>query len=547
MLGALMFVLGGCGLAYEYTFSKVASDLLGNSIRQWALVIALMLFAMGMGAELQRKLPDRKLFDQFFGSQVLLAILGGTGPLLMLWTYSTAPGHYVLIQYGLILIVGILIGLEIPLISRMNEEFTDGVRSNLAHVLKWDYIGALTGAIAWVYILPKFFDYTQMAFVLALMTLSITALGVLLLRRRLAHTRALLGITAGLAVLMLWGVTQASHWAFFMEQKLFRDRVILAETTPYQHIVLTESPRGEIRCYINGNLQFSSVDEHIYHENLVHPAMTIAPNRQRVLILGGGDGMALREVLKYPDVEEVVLVDIDPAMTTLFRDDPLLSALNDHSFSHPNLTRHTAQREPGTGDTQTMEIIDYTSQFDSETRPVAEVRVLNLDAYSFLRQAEGLFNVAILDFPDPNSPDLAKLYSYGFYTMLGQKMAAGGIAVQQSTSPTFARKAFLCIGRTWEAAEWEVCPYNDYVPSFGNWGWWIGSPRAKTQPGARPIRERLTAIEDLSVPTQYLTPETVRAALVFGKDFYEDSPEEITTLTNAWVYRFYLEGWKTML
>ena len=135
-------------------------------------------------------------------------------------------------------------------------------------------------------------------------------------------------------VLLLAAFVGAGRFVTFLENQLYQDEILLAEDTPYQRLVVTRW-RQDVRLYLNGHLQFSSVDEYRYHEALVHPAMCLAERRANILILGGGDGLAAREVLKHEGVERIDLVDIDPAVTGLFRDHPMLSRLNRGSLRHP--------------------------------------------------------------------------------------------------------------------------------------------------------------------------------------------------------------------
>ena len=328
-----MFLLGGCGLAYEYTLSKIASDLLGNSVQQWATMIATMLFAMGLGADVQKHTPVNVLADRLIITQVMLAVLGGFGPLIMIHGFALLPQLYIIIQYALAFGVGMLIGYEIPLMMRINEEDEPDMRINLSQVLKMDYIGALVGALLWTFLLIRYLSIDRISFVVGLATMASAILCWFLYRKRLAHPRARLLEIGGGLVLVTTGLILGRSLTVKAEQFLYRDPVVTSITSPFQHIVLTKNRIDNVRCYINGHLQFNEADEHIYHENLVHPAMHLAHRREKILILGGGDGLALREVLKYPDVREVTLVDLDPMMTGLATTDPDLIRLNGGSMN----------------------------------------------------------------------------------------------------------------------------------------------------------------------------------------------------------------------
>ncbi len=537
-LGLLMFLLGGCGLAYEYTLSKIASDLLGNSVQQWATMIATMLFAMGLGADVQKHTPANVLADRLITTQVLLAVLGGFGPLIMIHGFALLPQLYIVIQYSLAFGVGMLIGYEIPLMMRINEEDAPDMRINLAQVLKMDYIGALVGALLWTFLLVRYLSIDRISFVVGLTTMASAFLCWLLYRKRLARPRArALELAAGL-VLVTVGLVVGRGLTLKAEQFLYRDPVITSITSPFQHIILTQNELGNLRCYINGHLQFNEADEFIYHENLVHPAMHLAARRENVLILGGGDGLALREVLKYPEVRAVTLVDLDPMMTELAKSEPELVRLNGGSMNDPRVSPRAAAGVTAGEAFRNAQPSQYEN-FNPALHETATLHVVNLDAAEFVKSVTGRYDVVIMDFPDPNSPDLAKLYGRPFYDHLERLLNPGAVIVQQSGSCFQAREAFLCTGRTLAAAGFEVVPYHDNVPSFGEWGWWI----AKIGNSAEETRQSLGRLETLDVATRYLTPELVAASRVFGKNQLLSSHRDFTSLTEPRVYHYHLQGW----
>ncbi len=537
------FIMGGCGIAYEYTLSRVAADILGNSARQWALVIGAMMFCMGIGADLQKRLDDKLLLDKFIAAEILLGVLGGLGPLTLLFTYGLAPAYYIIIQYTFICSIGLLLGFELPLIARLNSAYTQQLKINLGKVLKMDYIGALAGALLWVFLLPRFFTLIESAYVLGLLNLSAAAILLIYFRSEITlKSRLWLFFIAALMILSV-SFYNARTWTAKAEQYLYRDRIIFSKTTRYQHIVLTRSRAQEICCYINGSLQFNSADEHIYHENLVHPAFTLVANPRRILILGGGDGMAAREILKYESVKEIVLCDLDPEMTDLARTDPILTRLNHNSLSSAKikiLQNHDLKELP---EKDQILVTNQKKRFGSRPELVAEVTIINLDAAALLENLAGKFDVIIIDFPDPNNEELAKLYSRTFYRRLADRLAIDGIFVQQATSPFHAREAFLCVGRTIRASGLSAIPYHDNVPSFGEWGWWLGGHHERWS--ATDLKKGLKKIHEIKVETRYLSPEMIHASLDFGKDQLISGEQEINTLVNHKIFTYYLEGWQT--
>ncbi len=535
--------MGGCGLAYEYTLSRVAADLLGNSARQWALVIGAMMFCMGIGADLQKRLNDQLLLDKFIGAEILLGVLGGCGPLALLFTYGMAPNYYVIAQYAFISSIGLLLGFELPLIARLNSAYTNQLKVNLGKVLKMDYVGALAGALIWVFLLPRFFTLIETAFVLGLLNLSAATILLLYFRSKVTFSVRLWATLMTASLLLASGLFQARNWTSSAEQYLYRDRVILSKTTRFQHIVLTKSRAAEISCYINGSLQFNSADEHIYHENLVHPAFALAKPQRRVLILGGGDGLAAREVLKYETVKELVLCDLDPEMTDLARNHPTLIKLNRNSLRDARINILKNNSLIPQNKDEVIRIPDQHQRFGSRPEEVAIVTLVHLDAASLVEKLAGKFDIIIVDFPDPNNEELAKLYSRTFYRHLADRLAIDGIFVQQATSPYHAREAFLCIGRSMAAADLNVIPYHDNVPSFGEWGWWIGGHSEKWS--SKSLKEKLKQRNVLPVPTRYLTPELIDASLNFGTNQLKTNESEINTLVNHKIFTYYLKGWQT--
>lgn len=537
------FIMGGCGLAYEYTLSRVAADLLGNSARQWALVIGAMMFCMGIGADLQKRLDDKLLIDKFIAAEILLGILGGLGPLALLFTYGLAPEYYIIVQYTFICSIGLLLGFELPLIARLNSAYTQQLKVNLGKVLKMDYIGALAGALLWVFLLPRFFTLIESAFVLGLLNLSAAAILLIYFRSQVS-LKLRLWIFFLAALLFLGGAFyNAQTWTASAEQYLYRDRIIFSRTTRYQHIVLTQSRSNEISCYINGSLQFNSADEHIYHENLVHPAFTLVTNPQRVLILGGGDGLAAREILKYKSLREIVLCDLDPEMTGLAQTNPILTELNHHSLRSAKISLLQNNSLVPKPEKEKILVNSQKKRFGSRPELVAEVTLINLDAASLLENLAGKFDIIIIDFPDPNNEELAKLYSRTFYRRLADRLAVDGIFVQQATSPYHAKEAFLCIGRTMTAAGLSAIPYHDNVPSFGEWGWWLGGHQARWS--VKGLKRELEKVDKLTVKTRYLSPEMIHSSLNFGKDQLQSSETEINTLVNHKIFTYYLKGWQT--
>jgi spermidine synthase len=345
------------------------------------------------------------------------------------------------------------------------------------------------------------------------------------------------------AAALIAGYRYNRDWNMLLEQKLYDDPVVFTKTTRYQHLVMTRSRLlGEYRFYINGNLQFSSLDEERYHELLVHPAMSLVRDHKKILILGGGDGLALREALKYRDVREVLLVDLDPEMTGFCANDPTLRKLNHGAFDDARLTTIAGD---GLTAGDSAPLFQETGELDGRTmlpatEKVATVRVMNIDADRFLSQVKGIWDVVFIDLPDPSTIELTKLYSDVFYKKVRRVLSSNGIIAVQATSPYHAKESFLCIKRTIEAAGLHALPYHENVPSFGDWGWFLAW---KDGPSPEAIKRKAEGLV-FNVSTRYLTPEGFRRALVFGKTLLHSENTDVNTLMFPVLLNYYLkESW----
>lgn len=540
VLYASMFIIGGAGLAYEYTLSKLSSDLLGNSVKQWALIIGIMMFFMGVGSDLQKYIKEEGILDKFVIIELLLALCGSFGPIAILWAYGSFHSHFTLVQYFFIAAIGLFIGLELPLLIRINQSYVDELRFNIGAMFKMDYMGALCGALLWAFLLPKYFTIIETGFVLGSLSLAAAILALWYFRKQLRNLTLCCLLALASLSLIITGLICSNQWAHYAEQRLYPDRIILAKTSQYQHIVVTQSPKGAISLYLNGHLQFNSRDEHIYHESLVHPAMALKPEATRVLILGGGDGLAAREVLKYKGVKELVLCDLDPAITHLARTNKYFIKLNQASLvnSRVIVLKNRAL------------LPSWLQRAQVSTNPLSEaalkrekVAIINIDALKFIEEIPGRYDVIILDFPDPSTPELTRLYSRWFYTLLHKRLANGGLIVQQATSVSFTPEAYRSIGSTIKAAGFAAVGYHAFVPSFASsWGFWLfGSQNFYS---AKILKDKLTIPPELRVRTKYLSPDLIRAATVFGKDFFAKKANNINTLSSARLYDYYVKGWQ---
>lgn len=544
LLCACMFASGACGIILEYIQASLASMILGNSFEQWAMVIGLMLFWMGFGSLIQAQVSKKNLIYTFIAVETGLALVGGFSPTLTYISYGYTA-HYSLVLYFFVSFIGIMIGLEIPVIIRINNDFSKELSTNLGNILSADYIGSLIGALIYVFILLRFTPITEAAFLTAGVNFSLAFITFIYFSKKGLIKKGIL-IPAIMVITFCavsYGYLNNRQWNIKIEQPLYDDPIILSKTTQYQHIAITHyRPFDEVRLFLNGNLQFCSTDEQRYHEPMVHPVMNLAPVKTRVLILGGGDGCVLREVIKYKAVKEVLLVDLDPEMTRLAKTHPVLTRINQDSFKDSRLvTLSGTGITPGINKRLYMDT-NKKNHLEKRSTPkkIADVKVMNVDADKFLSDVQGFWDIIIIDMPDPSTPELTKLYAKEFYKKVKLHLSRHGFMVVQSTSPYLAKESFLCIGRTIESANLSILPFHENVPSFGDWGWYlVWHPTLKKEKILEKIRH-LT----IDVPTRFITPEVFKRQLVFGKNELKTTNTLINTILHPALLSIYNnESW----
>ena len=458
---ASVFVVAACGLLYELAAGAIASYLLGDSILQFSTIIGTYLFAMGVGSWLSRYF-DRQLPAHFLRIELLVGLVGGALPTLLFIANAYAPSSFRLLLYLLVMLVGILVGLEIPLVMRIlkrNVRFKDLV----SQVLTFDYLGALAVSLAFPLVLVPQLGLVRTGLLFGLLNAAVALWALWLFRHELRALKAHIFAAFATIAVLAAAFAGADHITTLAEDKFYQDRVIFSETSPYQRIIVTQGRAGH-KLFLNGNLQFAERDEYRYHEALVHPVMaafSATGGPKKVAVLGGGDGMAVREILKYPGVESVTLVELDPNMTRLFTDKPQLAALNSNALKSP------------------------------------KVKIVNTDAFKYLETSTEIFDIIIVDFPDPSNFSIGKLYTTSFYALLDQRLSASGYAVIQTTSPLVARKSFWTVARTIEEVGLTAKPYHANVPSFGEWGFIIASRRPHRLPTALPDGLRFLNLQTL--------------------------------------------------
>ena len=494
---------GATGLIYEYILSTVSSYILGNSIEQFSITIAVMLLFMGLGGYFQKKLSDKNLVEKFITVELSISLLGSLLVITVYLAYIHLENFY-LVYYLLASITGLLIGLEIPIVLRINEKYQKSLKENLSLIYSADFLGAFIGALVWVYLLLKYFSIIQIGYIVSSVNLLIAFITFIIFKRNLKRNVLIIIVSISIFILNVLGFTFSKKIEAYLQKSMFKDPVIYHKRTNYQDITITKNVKnGELRLYINGNLQFCSTDERLYHELLVHPPIALLNELKNVLVLGGGDGLAVRELLKYGNIN-ITLVELDKGMIEIAKEKPL-SILNENAFYNKN------------------------------------VKVINEDAFIYLDRlikSKKKFDLVIVDFPDPSNINLAKLYSLEFYRKIYKILNFNGIVSIQATSPYFASKTYLCIEKTLKMAGFNTLKYHYDIPSFGDWGFILAYKGRKDL-----IENKLKNFSLKILDTYFLTDELFKASLIFPKNWlkYSEKDIKINTIFNPVIIKYYNE------
>ena len=523
-----VLIIASCGLVYELLAGTLASYLLGDSVTQFSLVIGIYLSALGAGAWISR-FVDERLARCFIEVELAVALIGGLSAPVLFLAFSSV-GAFRVVLYGIVFAIGTLVGLELPLLMRLLKEHLD-FEDLISRVLAFDYLGALFASLLFPMFLVPRLGLVRTSLLCGLLNAAVGLWGTYLLRPLLS-SRGLSGLRGRACLVigvLIVALIKADSLTTLAEEHVLGDPIVYAESTPYQRIVLTRNARG-FQLYLNGHLQFNSVDEHRYHEALVHPALSAVRSPRRVLVLGGGDGLAVREILRYPSVESVTLVDLDPGMTSLADRFPPLAELSRSSLTDRRVTiinedaflwagRLRRTDNPVRSDGSTHDSADPTSATDKIVRPTE------------------LFDTAIIDFPDPGTFSVGKLYSSRFYRLLRAHLTSDAVISVQCTSPLVAPRSYWCIVTTLESVGFHVRPYHAAVPTFGEWGFVLAS--------ASPLPEKLSLSSELIGPSRFLTDNVLNSLFDLPPDLARVEAE-VNQLNNQVLVHYYDQEWGTM-
>ncbi|WP_338764450.1 polyamine aminopropyltransferase [Bernardetia sp. ABR2-2B] len=512
-----LFATGLSGIVAEYILSTLATYFLGDSVKQFTLIVSVMLFSMGLGSRLSQFFK-KNLIELFIACELILSLLVSFCSLLTYGIASVSEWIGIVI-YTLSILIGLLIGFEIPLVTRINENYEE-LRFNISSVMEKDYYGSLAGGLFFAFIGLEYIGLTYMPFILGIINFLVGILVLFTLKPLFEGNwqRNLKGISLLTFGIIIFGVVTAKPIVRYGEQKRYTDKIVYEEQSRYQKIVMTQY-KNDYWLYLNSHLQFSTFDEWLYHEPLVHPVMQLATQSTTknnteyrkegkidVLILGGGDGCAAREVLKYDNINSITLVDLDPSMTRLGKENPIIKKVNQNSLNNER------------------------------------VRVYNNDAFTFLADSMVFYDVMIVDFPDPKTIEVNRLYTLEFYQLCYQHLRPQGIFVTQAGSPYYAAKAFDCIDKTMQTAGFETLPMHNQVLTMGEWGWVVGNKSLKSQD----LKSAMQNLQIKNIKTKWLNQDAMLQITSFGKKWKSNEIQydelEVNTIHNPVLYRYYHDG-----
>jgi spermidine synthase len=514
-----ILIVSVCSLIYELLIATTATNITSNSILAFSLVIGLFLAGLGTGAFISQWIKDKNLVDVFIWNETVLAIIGGFSVITLYFAWIFTPYFY-LIQTLITFLIGLLSGLEIPILTRILNNQEDGnFKSIIAKVLSFDYLGGLVASLLFPLVLLQYFGLVKLSFLVGILNCLMALLAIYIFWNQISKKIVHLTFSFLVFFILLISSFFSLQIYNFVESYLYRDPIIYSTQSKYQRIVVTKKNK-DMRLYLNGGIQFSSLDEYRYHESLVMPALLQlisqkSETKLNIAIFGGGDGLAVREVLKFENfIAKIHLVDIDKQITDLAKDTNIFKDLNQNSLSNQKVT------------------------------------VLNEDAWGWIqKQKSESLDLIICDFPDPDETAISKLYSKEFYNFSNKSLSKNGLLVTQSSSPYSTPKVFWSINKTLQSVFPEVKPYTTYIPSFGLWGFNLVTKNSNYK-----LEKIITKPENLEIlaKNQFIKPENLEKLFVMDTDILNPKLKngeeinlqelKINTLDNLILTNYYYES-----
>ncbi|MFC1743680.1 polyamine aminopropyltransferase [Candidatus Riflebacteria bacterium] len=498
-----VFLLSSSLLIFELSGATLSTYLQEDSSLNFSLTIGLFLSATGLGCHLGRWIENNEL-QKFIQFQLFYGIIGGLGAPYAHLVYLYTDDFYIFYCFW-VLILGTALGITLPLALKIcrirlqtSAEDKNFSQQLVSRILTFDYLGALFATLLFPLLLLPYLGLLKTSFFMAIIIILGAFFNINHFQEEIedSHNLNFICIVALFAYTIAFLCSQGID-GFFLD-RVYGGTVLHHLQTPYQNVVITKR-KDDLRLYINGNIQLSTRDEYRYHETLVHPVLSNIPIRNQILVLGGGDGMAVREILKYQDVKRIILVDIDPQLVELCKNNPILRKINGNSLRD------------------------------------AKIKFIHMDAFVYVKECRDIFNGIIVDFPDPNNESLAKLYTLEFFKTLKRILSPDGLISIQSTSPYYAPRSFWCIGKTLEKADFETLPYHCYIPSFGDWGFFLAG-----------LFERKADMLKLQtgLPLKFLNQGQFQALFFFPVDLKNKYELEENSFYTLSLLKYYLSDWE---
>jgi spermidine synthase len=410
-----VIIVSLCSITYELIIAQSLSVISGDTVTRYCTTIGIFLFSLGIGSFLVRWLKNSIVSIMWV--EIGLSIIGGCSACIIFFVDTFVPletyGEYLfsaswtvlIISNILIVIIGILSGMEIPLFADLISKEKSSISSGtLSSVLGWDYVGALIGAVMFPLVFYPKLGILRISFIIGILNLIVSAYLLIIYRKKI---RLKLGYILAIAFsicLLLIGVYKALHIREYFDYRFLRTynlissegKILFCKQTLYQRVIFAED-MDRLILILDQEDQFYSDREFVYHEAFVHPVMIMKEKKaKKILILGGGDGLLLREVLKYDWVERADQVDIDPVITNYALNNSWLKKINNGSLRDKR------------------------------------VKVFNADAAVYIRKYSDFYDIIFLDFPDIFNSKVTKLHTKEFYTYLFRALKKDGILVNHS-------------------------------------------------------------------------------------------------------------------
>lgn len=548
-LSPLVMTIAGCGFIYQYLLASYSGRIIGVMEVAIFTIMTIMVLFMGIGSFVAKRFDDK-----FFSFSILESVIGMVAvstifiisganalanqlPEIISNTFGVPVELFM--QYGWVsetqdilndasyfmaAILGLLLGMEIPFLAAIREELHKGTKleNNVGVIYGVDYIGGAIGAFLWIYFLMQY-EIKDSVQIVAITNVVVGFLFILMFRKNIKRIKTALAFQVFTAIFIVLACSQIGNWQYTLQNSIYKDPLVYSENTKFQNFAVTQgvnNKTGEVRhsLFINGHTQFSDADEGMYHSLLVYPALIAAGLPENVLIIGGGDGLAARDILKT-DVKSVTLLDLDARLVEFFKE-----PVYDKKGTQVN-----------------KDFVALTEGSFSDERMEFMFGDAYLNIKSLLSDGRK-FGAIIVDLPDPGHPDLNKLYSREFYMMLNRLLEDTGAIAIQSGAPYSAKNAFVSIGKTLQASGLHTTQYQHIIPSFaGMWGWTIG---VKSMPT---VKQRLNNIAEMPIDDEWLTKGKMLSTFEFGKNYYKNVDKiKVNTIDNNATYLYYKDAWESL-